>query len=456
MPSELRRGPALALASVVSALAACSGPEPVIDLNLVAGLHAVSRAATEGGAPPGSEKLNVTNSGTCDLALSARATTTDGQPWFGLSAKYDSQVDTILGAGKTVPITVAFTLMPNDVPLLAGSYVGSITFTGTCTTNGHPARGSPTVVAVNLSVAPTSASIATDTGNVVGGESLLKNEWTLGNATGAPLAGDPSVSAAAWAGGYVYFRSMGMTSNEVFQGRFDPVANVWSPAHAGIGGSGSEGAIRVAAATMIPAGQQLLMWTGVTDADTSQDHVDSYSPGTDTFVEHLVSGGPDQSVSVTAFTDRTVYAWASGTPRRAGGLYSYKIGENSWRALPAAPMLASGSASMTWTGTELLIFGGFVYPTGWIGDGAAFNPATATWRALPKSPLSARRDAMSFWTGQAFVVWGGNDANAAVAWSRDDGASYDPAKDRWTLLPPHSATGVPAFTQRGVSRVQRV
>src|SRR5207253_2071150 len=33
------------------------------------------------------------------------------------------------------------------------------------------------------------------------------------------------------------------------------------------------------------------------------------------------------------------------------------------------------------------------------------------WRALPAAPIAARGSAASVWTGSAFVVWGGRDAS---------------------------------------------
>src|SRR5437764_244170 len=77
------------------------------------------------------------------------------------------------------------------------------------------------------------------------------------------------------------------------------------------------------------------------------------------------------------------------------------------------------------TGGELLVWGGRDIVSGLdLADGAAYDPATDRWRMLPPAGLSARsmRDGMA-WTGKEVVLWGGGTSNEAF----DDGAAYDPA-----------------------------
>lgn len=57
--------------------------------------------------------------------------------------------------------------------------------------------------------------------------------------------------------------------------------------------------------------------------------------------------------------------------------------------------------------------------------------AEGTWRPMATSPLSARFAPISLWIGDRLLVWGGHDAEGAEL---ADGASYDPAADRWTAI----------------------
>lgn len=110
-----------------------------------------------------------------------------------------------------------------------------------------------------------------------------------------------------------------------------------------------------------------------------------------------------------------------------------------WSTLPAAPIAPRDGASVAWTGSELLVWGGFsgdqiqeLY-----GDGAAFTPATGRWRLLPDSPLAPRMGQTTVWTGSQMLIWGGDTrVGATASQAAGDGAAYDPATNSWSLLPP--------------------
>ena len=66
-------------------------------------------------------------------------------------------------------------------------------------------------------------------------------------------------------------------------------------------------------------------------------------------------------------------------------------------------------------------------------DGAAYNPATDTWRTIAEGPVPAGGAPTQVipegvWTGSELVVWGG--------WASPIAAAYDPVTDRWRDLPP--------------------
>lgn len=109
-----------------------------------------------------------------------------------------------------------------------------------------------------------------------------------------------------------------------------------------------------------------------------------------------------------------------------------------WSTLPAAPIPPRQGAATVWTGTELLIWGGASGPQVDVrhNDGAAYNPATHTWRALPAGPLSARDGQSAAWTGTEMIIWGGYDTISATHFHvTADGAAYDPSANRWHRLP---------------------
>lgn len=128
-------------------------------------------------------------------------------------------------------------------------------------------------------------------------------------------------------------------------------------------------------------------------------------------------------------------------PRLPGGIRGHDSSPRlgAWRAIAAGPLAARISASVVWSGRELLVWRGRGCVRGrcddqgaaTFADGAAFDPGTETWRTLAPSPLSPRSGAMSAWSGREMLVWGGTAASAPI-----DGAAFDPAADRWRPLAP--------------------
>jgi N-acetylneuraminic acid mutarotase len=90
-----------------------------------------------------------------------------------------------------------------------------------------------------------------------------------------------------------------------------------------------------------------------------------------------------------------------------------------------------------WTGSEMIIWGGFNFSSGVLNTGARYNPTTDSWTAtsITNAPIGRAYHA-AVWTGSDMIVWGGynngNDLNS--------GARYNPTTDGWTAT---SATSAP-------------
>jgi hypothetical protein len=131
------------------------------------------------------------------------------------------------------------------------------------------------------------------------------------------------------------------------------------------------------------------------------------------------------------------------------------LAQGRWQAMAAAPILDRGDAAAAWTGTELLVWGGTNVDTPIPAsehtrtDGAAYNPATNTWRQLPPAPLRPRTAPAAVWTGTELLVWGGwgsfpsGEGPRAAGMIRQltDGAAYNPTTDTWRQLPPAPVRG---------------
>ncbi|GAA2655855.1 hypothetical protein Adu01nite_51220 [Paractinoplanes durhamensis] len=122
--------------------------------------------------------------------------------------------------------------------------------------------------------------------------------------------------------------------------------------------------------------------------------------------------------------------------------------------LPAAPLAARRDVSGVWTGSELLVWGGFAGNQAhekFFADGAAYRPGTRSWRKLPAAPLGARSEAQAVWTGTEMIVWGGSDARHSQ-FGVVDGAAYNPRTDKWRRIaaaPGRGRTGGQALMAGG-------
>jgi N-acetylneuraminic acid mutarotase len=97
----------------------------------------------------------------------------------------------------------------------------------------------------------------------------------------------------------------------------------------------------------------------------------------------------------------------------------------------AAPSSRSGHSAV-WTGTEMIIWGGV--STGYMNDGARYDPAKKTWRpvSVANAP-SIRADHIAVWSGTEMIVWGGTSSGSGGSYLRSGGC-YNPATDSWSSI----------------------
>jgi hypothetical protein len=121
-------------------------------------------------------------------------------------------------------------------------------------------------------------------------------------------------------------------------------------------------------------------------------------------------------------------------------------GRHSW-----TPMSSDGAHrgvvghSAVWTGSEMLVFGGEdlvqngeYYTPALIDGGGSYDPDTDQWTTLPtEGAPSARQWHAAVWTGTEMIIWGGYDGGGPLL---GDGARYNPTTQTWT---PMTTDGAP-------------
>jgi N-acetylneuraminic acid mutarotase len=160
-------------------------------------------------------------------------------------------------------------------------------------------------------------------------------------------------------------------------GRYDPTSDSWAPT----GKTPSGRAYHVAVWT----GSEMIIWGGFSQAGFSFFNTGGkYNPSMDSWVSTSTAGAP--------------------------------IGRDLLTAV--------------WTGTEMIIWGGYDVNQYW-NTGGRYNPATDSWRTTTIANAPAGREAhTAVWTGSEMIVWGGFDSANAL----NTGGRYDPGRNSWTAI----------------------
>jgi len=89
---------------------------------------------------------------------------------------------------------------------------------------------------------------------------------------------------------------------------------------------------------------------------------------------------------------------------------------------------ARDSHTAVWTGSEMIVWGGWNGQPTLINTGGRYTPSTDTWAptSIANAP-SGRLNHTAVWTGTEMIVWGGTDANGPS----NTGGRYDPSTDTW-------------------------
>lgn len=265
----------------------------------------------------------------------------------------------------------------------------------------------------------------TDTG---GAYDPVAGVWTPLSTTNAPAARDEHT--AVWTGSRMLVWG-GWSGNTPLStgGSYDPVTDTWTS----ISTSGAPSP-RVWH-TAVWTGSRMIVWGGMNlGAQTYFNTGGVYDPATDSWTPTSTAGAPTPRRFHTAvWTGSRMLVW--GGFDSASGLTStgasYDPATDAWSPLSSlgAP---DGRIDHTavWTGTRMVVWGGMASTSTVFGTGGIYNPGTDTWQATSTAgPPLSRRDHTAVWTGSRMVVWGGTDDMMSVPY--DSGGIYDVRTDSW-------------------------
>ena len=177
-------------------------------------------------------------------------------------------------------------------------------------------------------------------------------------------------------------------------------------------------------------------------------HIDGSGCLNDTWRKTFDANIPDAMAEHTAiWTGTEMIVWGgydgSVTSRNTGGRYDPAT--DSWvpTSTGAGVPLARRGHTAVWTGTQMIVWGGSDDSFGVFNSGGRYDPSTDTWVTTSVGVgVPQARDFPAVWTGTEMIVWGGYAGNA----ESNTGGCYNPSTDTWTATP--TGAGVPAARAR--------
>ena len=360
--------------------------------------------------------------------------------------RYDPNTDTWTATNTTgVPAAREYhsAVWSGTEMIVWGGYNGSYLNTG-----GRYQPGTDSWTATDLSNAPDprQGHTAVWTGSemiVWGGNGLntggkynpATNIWTATSTTTAPDG--RSSHTAVWTGSemIVWGGSAGTYVNT--GGRYNPNANSWTP-------TATTGAPTVRGGhTAIWTGNEMIVWGGT--ANTSYYSYSNIGGRYDPTIDNWAPTGETPSrrrYHTAVWTGSEMIVWGgfsqsdAGTQWNTGGEYDAATDMWSPTTIVNAPM-ARDSHMAVWTGTEMIVWGGYNFDAGYLNTGGRYNPSSDSWLGTAVANAPVGRDShTAVWTGSQMIVWGGYDGTNSV----NTGGRYNPASDTWAAT---STTNAP-------------
>jgi len=274
-------------------------------------------------------------------------------------------------------------------------------------------------------------------------EACRDDAWSV--PPGLALPDARSEHTAVWTGSEMIVWGGGLAGAAVNTGgRYNPATDSWVATSL----VGAPVARRLH--TAVWTGSEMIVWGGAGLADSYAPAGGRYAPGTDTWVATAASGAPQGRIEHAAiWTGTEMIVWGGYDGIFLGGGARYDPAADHWVAtsLTGSPTARSNHAAV-WSGTLMIVWGGYGcmdgVPTGCpyaaLRSGGRYDPASDTWSPTGTTAApTARQDPAAIWTGSEMIVFGGwvQGINSYPS----DGGRYDPVADAWLATP---LAGAPA------------
>ena len=269
--------------------------------------------------------------------------------------------------------------------------------------------------------------------NISDGSGCVDDTWRATSTTNAPSPREGHT--AVWTGTEMIVWG-GHQPPDVLNtgGRYNPSTDTWTAT------STTNAPEARADHTAVWTGSEMIVWGGICCGGSYLNTGGRYNPATDSWTATSTANAPDGRLIHTAvWTGTEMIVWGGQGPLPPPGFFNtggrYNPSTDSWTATSTINVpVARGYDTAVWTGSEMIVWGGYPYTN----SGGRYEPGTNSWTATSlTNPPEARGYHTAVWTGSQMIVWGGgngvNDFNS--------GGRYNPGTDSWTAT---STTNAPA------------
>jgi N-acetylneuraminic acid mutarotase len=216
-------------------------------------------------------------------------------------------------------------------------------------------------------------------------------------------------------------------------GRYSPAGDSWSATSGGPGTPAGRGFH-----TAVWTGTEMIVWGGYyyNGSDHELSTGARYDPGADRWTPTADWADP-RRLHTAVWTGAEMIVWGGEQARppapvrilNSGGRYVPATDTWTSTSVDAGVPAAREYHTAVWTGTGMIVWGGYAPPATEFNSGSRYDPASDTWS--PTSTVAgvpvARDSHTAVWTGTVMIVWGGWNGLDAFA----TGGRYDPLADAW-------------------------
>jgi N-acetylneuraminic acid mutarotase len=214
-------------------------------------------------------------------------------------------------------------------------------------------------------------------------------------------------------------------------GRYDLASDTWRPSST----------LNAPAArythTAVWTGVEMIVWGGADGGSSTYFNTGGrYNPASDSWTPtSTTSNVPTGRIASAIWTGTEMIVWGgfnSSGYLASGGRYAPST--DTWVATSSGPNLPVGRAgnSAVWTGSEMIVWGGYYYDSGdrYPNNAGRYSPSTDSWLATSSGANvpSGRNGHTAVWTGTEMIVWGGSGSDGA---NINTGGRYNPSTDSW-------------------------